>query len=111
MQLTHKRAQVDGGESGDGTPRRNRDPTRVPLALVGPQDDHEYVTSAVADGRRPVTARQLVVRWERRRGALTIWLSGVLDRVTETTFDRELAARATGRIRLVVDLTELEFID
>jgi anti-anti-sigma factor len=115
LHLKHKRAQVDRSASGDATPPRDRDPTsrssQVPLALVRQHDDHEHPTSAVTDAHRSVAVRELVVRWERRRGALTVWLSGVLDRITERALDRELAARATGRLRLVIDLTELEFID
>ena len=40
-----------------------------------------------------------------------MWLSGALDRATATLLDRELDARPTGTMRLIVDLTGLEFID
>jgi anti-anti-sigma factor len=54
---------------------------------------------------------ELTVRWERRDLVLIMWLSGSLDEATVTLIDRELDARAIGVMSLVVDLTELEFID
>jgi anti-anti-sigma factor len=40
-----------------------------------------------------------------------MWLSGALDRATATLLDRELDARAVDTMRVIVDLTGLEFID
>jgi hypothetical protein len=40
-----------------------------------------------------------------------MWLGGTLDRATATLVDREIDARAIGLMRLIVDLTGLEFID
>jgi anti-sigma B factor antagonist len=118
MDVTQKRVQAARG-AGSEVVRRNSSETavrstRAPLALVGLQPDRGCRRSAAVaagDGRRPVVATQLVIRGERRRDTLIIWLSGALDRVTETVLDRELEARANSRIRLVVDLTELAFID
>lgn len=65
----------------------------------------------VAARLQPVAGGQLAVRWERRQVTLIMWLSGALDRATATLLDRELDAQAIGAMRLVVDLTGLEFID
>jgi anti-anti-sigma factor len=40
-----------------------------------------------------------------------MWLSGALDQATVALLDRELDARATGAMRLIIDLTALHFID
>ena len=40
-----------------------------------------------------------------------MWLSGALDQATVTLLDHELDRRAFGEMALVVDLTDLEFID
>lgn len=118
MHLTQKRVQPARGAGIEVVPRRKSETavrsTRAPVALVRLQPDRgcrKSVEATVRDGRQPVAATQLVIRCERRRDTLIIWLSGTLDRVTETVLDRQLAARANGAIRLVVDLTELEFID
>jgi anti-anti-sigma factor len=87
---------------------------RAPLTLVARQPALgclARVEAVVGHGRRPVAARQLVVGWERRGEAQIMWLSGRLDRATETTLDSELEARATSPACLVIDLTGLEFID
>jgi len=118
MDLTDERVRADRIAGSDAVSRGNRDTarrlTRAPLALLRRQRDRGYLTSveaAVAAGRQPVAARQLVVRWEHRRTVSIIWLAGVLDRTTGSVFDREFGARPIGPIRLVVDLTGLEFID
>jgi anti-anti-sigma factor len=118
MQRRHRRVQADGSADVDEVPRGNSDTARrlmqVPLApaRLNPDCGHlRSVEAAVADGDQLVAARQLVVRWERGRSALIIWLGGALDRATATMLDRELDARALGRKRLVVDLTGLQFID
>jgi anti-anti-sigma factor len=118
MHLKHKRVQADGSAVGDAVPRGSRHAaarsSRAPLELARLQPDRGYLTSAegaVAEGRQQVAAGQLVVRWERRRAALIIWLAGVLDEATATLLDRELDARAIDAMRLVVDLTGLESID
>jgi anti-anti-sigma factor len=40
-----------------------------------------------------------------------MWLSGALDQATVTLLDHELDRRVLGKTYLVVDLTDLEFID
>ena len=65
----------------------------------------------VTETRRPLVEGQLTVRWERRHATWIMWLSGTLDRATATLVDREIDARAIGPLRLIVDLTGLEFID
>ena len=59
----------------------------------------------------PVVAGQLTVRWERQDATLVMWLSGALDQATVTLLDRELDEQAIGLMGLVVDLTDLVFID
>ena len=122
MHLTHKGLRVDGSAVGRVAPPRKRDAARrskrAALELARLPDDRTTLTSggrAFDARRRPVAAGQLVVRWERRPGALIIWLSGTLDRATTTLLDHELDhkldVRAGGAKRLIVDLTGLEFID
>jgi anti-anti-sigma factor len=118
MHLKHKRVQADGSAVGDAAPQGSRlaaaRSSRAPLAPARLQPDRGYLTSAdgaVPARRQQIAAGQLVVRWERRRAALTIWLSGALDEATAALLDRELDARAIGTMRLIVDLTGLEFID
>jgi anti-anti-sigma regulatory factor len=65
----------------------------------------------VTETRLPLVEGQLTVRWERRHATWIMWLSGTLDQATVTLLDRELDARAIGLMRLIVDLTGLEFID
>jgi anti-anti-sigma regulatory factor len=65
----------------------------------------------MTETRQPLVEGQLTVRWERRHATWIMWLSGTLDRATATLLDRELDARAIGLMRLIVDLTGLEFID
>jgi anti-anti-sigma regulatory factor len=65
----------------------------------------------VAEARQPLVEGQLTVRWERRHTTWIMWLSGTLDRATAAWLDPELDARAIGLMRLVIDLTGLEFID
>jgi anti-anti-sigma factor len=83
------------------------------LTLAPPLTDHVCRTGedTLDERRQPAAAAELAARWERRRGTLIMWLSGALDRATATLLDRELDARATGTVRLIVDLTGLEFID
>jgi hypothetical protein len=75
-------------------------------------DGKLYLTS---DGRRERTGQspvgEFVVRRERRADALILWLSGVLDRVTSTLLEREIDVRPDLAVRVVIDLTELAFID
>ena len=118
MQLTHSGVQADGSASGFAVAPADCETARrltpMPLALVRLQPGRRYLSSgeaAVADGRQPVAASQLVVRFEHRRTALVIWLTGVLDRATATALDRELQARVIGTTHLIVDLTGLESID
>jgi anti-sigma B factor antagonist len=118
MHRKHKRAKADGSAVGHAAPRGNRDAasrlSRAPLELARLEPARGYLTigeGAVADGRPQIAAGQLVVRWERRPDALILWLSGALDRATSTLLDHELDAPAIRPMRLVVDLTGLEFID
>jgi anti-anti-sigma factor len=114
MHLTHKHVHADG----DAPWARDRDTasrsTRRSRALARPLSDQESRTSGAAvvgDRRQPVAPAQLVVRWGRRRTTVITWLSGALDQATATMLDREIATHPTGTMRLIVDLTELEFID
>lgn len=59
--------------------------------------------------RRDVGA--LAVRSERRADVVILWLSGALDGATSALLNRELDAQAGRTMRLVLDLTGLEFID
>jgi anti-anti-sigma factor len=117
MDLTQKRVQAARSAGTEVVPRHSRETavrsTRASLAL-SPSATRPRVPKEGRGrwrGRQPVAATQLVIRCERRRDTLIIWLSGTLDRVTETVLDRQLEAQANVRIRLVLDLTELEFID
>jgi anti-anti-sigma factor len=84
----------------------------VSRARARPRSDQGPRTSGAAgDTRQPVPAGQLVVRWGRRRTTVITWLSGALDQATATMLDREIDAHPTGTMRLIVDLTGLEFID
>jgi anti-anti-sigma factor len=114
----YKHGRIDGGAGREAAPRGSRGPERrlrrAPLALARLTAGHGYLKSVEAaggDDRQPVAATQLVVHWERRRSALIVWLSGELDRATATALDHEFDARAVGATSLVVDLTELKFID
>lgn len=69
------------------------------------------MVAQVAETRQPLVEGQLTVRWERRHATWIMWLSGTLDRATATLVDREIDARAIGLLRLIVDLTGLEFIN
>jgi anti-anti-sigma regulatory factor len=83
------------------------------LERVRSQPDRGHENSGdepTAEGGQPA-AGEFAVRWERQRVTLIMWLSGALDRATATLLSRELDARPTGTMRLVVDLTGLEFID
>jgi anti-anti-sigma factor len=118
MHRKHRPAK-SGDRGGVGVAARgNRDaasrPSRATLELVRPRPDRGFVTSGpnlVSDGRKQLVAGELVVRRERRPDALILWLVGELDRATVTLLDRELDGPAISPIRLVVDLTGLEFID
>jgi anti-anti-sigma factor len=65
---------------------------------------------AVRDPALPAVGT-LVVRTERRGAVLIFWLSGALDRATSRVLDDNLDAQAHHARRVVVDLTELAFID
>jgi len=101
MQRIHKHVQPDGGAPGE----RDRDASR------STRGSRTSGAAAVGDRREPVAAGQLVVRWGRHRTTLITWLGGALDQATATMLHREIDAHPTGTMRLIVDLTELEFID
>lgn len=118
MHLTHRRVPADRSARSDGVRLGNRDSkprsTRAPLALARLQPDRgrlRRVKPTVGDTSQPVAGSQLVVAWGSRGEALTVWLSGRLDRITGTVLDRELDPRTIGTTPLVIDLTGLEFID
>jgi anti-anti-sigma factor len=118
MDAKHHRVPVDESAAGDAMPRGVRNtlsrPSRLPLEPERPRPNREHPTSeddTVAGRRQPVVAGQLSVRWEHQDGVLIMWLSGELDQATVTLLDRELDTQAIGMMQLVVDLTELEFID
>jgi anti-anti-sigma factor len=92
MQAKHNRVSGDSGER--------------PIAQV-PEPGRRAVD------REPERrdARALAVRSERRADVVILWLSGALDRATSALLDRELDAQAGRTMRLVLDLTGLEFID
>jgi anti-anti-sigma factor len=71
-----------------------------------------------ADGStvRGVTPRadgpeEFAVRREHRPDAVILWLSGSLDRATSSLLDHEVDAEPIRTRRVIVDLTELQFID
>jgi anti-anti-sigma factor len=118
MHLKHPRLPIDAAAAGRATPRSARDPlSRPPPTSLKPpwtQPDLRQLSSggdSVAGRRQPVVAGALAVRWERQDDKLIMWLSGALDQATVTLLDHELDGRAIGMMRLVVDLTGLEFID
>jgi anti-sigma B factor antagonist len=104
---TTKPGKSRGGSDAGGAPRR------ALLVLAG--REHESVEAgegAVAGNRELTAAGALAVRRERRQDALILWLSGELDRATSALLERELDGALAGHpLRLVVDLTDLEFID
>jgi len=118
MHLEHEGSEIDGRGAGHAAPQRGRDTVSrsspPSLELARSQPGCRYLTSgdqAVSARHHAVAAGELAVRWERRRAAWILWLSGALDEATATLLDRELDTRAIGTMRLVVDLTGLEFID
>jgi len=72
---------------------------------------HAERAASNADADTRGAAKQLVVDWGRWRQTAVVWLSGTLDRETQTLLETELDRRPTGQLRLVVDLTGLEFVD
>lgn len=66
---------------------------------------------AVDKERERRDAGALIVRSERRADVVILWLSGALDGATSALLNRELDAQAGRTMRLVLDLTGLEFID
>ena len=92
MQAKHNRVSGDSGER--------------PIAQVP-----ERGRRAVDREPERRDARALAVRSERRADVVILWLSGALDRATSALLDRELDAQAGRTMRLVLDLTGLEFID
>ncbi len=118
MHVRHRGVPIDGSraghtapQSGQGTVLRSS-PGSLRLACAQPDGEHlRSGGDPVAEARELVVAGEFAVRWERRRATLIVWLSGSLDRATATLLDRELDARPTGTMRLIVDLTGLEFID
>jgi ABC-type transporter Mla MlaB component len=118
MYTTQKGLGTGGSAAGRGAPRDQREPargsTRVALELARLPPNRPGLASGARDigpGRQQVAAGQLVVRWQRGRGGLIIWLSGCLDRGTSTLLDREFDAAASASTRLTVDLTGLRSID
>jgi anti-anti-sigma regulatory factor len=87
---------------------------RAALELARSRPDRGDLTNqddTMTETRQPLVEGQLTVRWERRHATSIMWLSGTLDRATATLLDHELDARAIGLMRLIIDLTGLEFID
>jgi anti-anti-sigma regulatory factor len=117
MHEDHQGSEIDDGARPHTAPRRNQDTvSRSARASLEPgrsrPDRGELITETkVTETRQPFVEGQLTVRWERRHVTWIMWLSGTLDRATATLLDRELDARSIGRMRLIVDLTGLEFID
>jgi anti-anti-sigma regulatory factor len=109
---------IDDSAVPHAAPRRGTDTVsrsaRASLELARSRPDGGDPTNrddTVAEARQPLVEGQLTVRWERRHATWIMWLSGTLDRATATLLDREIDARAIGLMRLIVDLTGLEFID
>jgi anti-anti-sigma factor len=109
---------IDARAAGRATPRSGRDTlSRPPPTSLEPrwtQPDRGHLTSGgdtVAGRHQPIVAGQLAVRWDRQDDMLIMWLTGALDQATVSLLDRELDGQAVGMMRLVVDLTALEFID
>jgi anti-anti-sigma factor len=118
MDRKHKRVKADGSAVGHAAPRGNRDAasrsSQAPLELARPDPNRGCLASgqgAVADRRQQIAEGELAVRWERRPDGLILWLIGALDRATSTLLDHELNAPVIPPMRVVVDLTGLEFID
>jgi anti-anti-sigma factor len=117
MDAKHRGLRGGGGAVVDATPRSGRDTPRSPprsLALARAQRERGPLTCGgepLAESGEPLVPGQLTVRWERQNVTLIMWLSGTLDRATATLLDHELDGRAIGLLRLVVDLTGLEFVD
>ena len=118
LYIKRKRRQADGSARGRVAPREKRDAasrsSQAPLELVaGREPDHRCAASqdAVGDAGQHIAQGELAVRRERRADALILWLRGALDHATATLFDRELDAQLLHQMPVVVDVTELEFID
>jgi anti-anti-sigma factor len=118
MHLNHPGLPIDATAAGRGTPHSGRDTlSRPPPASLEPprsQPDRGYQAcggDSSAGRRQPFVAGALAVHWERQDDTLIMWLSGALDQATVTLVDRELDGQAIGMMRLVVDLTGVEFID
>ena len=112
MQPEHEHL-TGGGSTTEPAKSRGRRYTssgssRAPLELVSVEvnPERERRTSA------PLNTGELAVRSERRADAVILWLSGELDQATSALLERELDAEQAKRpMRLVIDLTGLEFID
>jgi len=119
VHVKHQGLQIDGGTARHASLLSGRDPVSrssppASLALVRAQHDRGSLTrrvDTVPERGQPFVAGQFAVRWERRHGMLIMWLSGALDQATVTLLDREFDRQAIGLMGLVVDLTELHFID
>lgn len=90
---------------------------RGALRLAGAHDSRARELLAAGDDvaaeRCALTAAgELVVSRTRCADAVILWLSGELDRATSALLQRELdGAHADDHLRVVVDLTGLEFMD
>ena len=117
MHAKHRELQREGSAGRYAAPLKGRDTMsgspRPPLELVQARPGRVQVTNNddAAKTRPPVVAGQLTVRWERQDVTLVMWLTGALDQATVTLLDREFDERTIGLMGLVVDLTDLAFID
>lgn len=98
---------------GSQFPARGEQRLNWPVPGVGREQDSLAADhDAFPASREPVAAGELVVSREHREDALILRLSGRLDRVTSSLLERELNdAQTECPLRLVVDLTALEFVD
>jgi anti-anti-sigma factor len=115
MHTKHQGLPTDSSAAGHATPRRARDtsshPSRPPVESPHARARSTSEDDAAVAARQTIVPGQLAVRWERQDDTWIMWLSGTLDQATVTLLDRELDARAIGMMRLVIDVTGLEFID
>ena len=117
MHAQHRGVQRDGSAAShaalpEGRDAASRSP-RPRLELVQAQPGRQPANNRddTTETRPPVVVRELTVGWERQDVLLVMWLGGALDQATVALLDREFDEQAIGLVGLVVDLTDLAFID
>jgi anti-sigma B factor antagonist len=117
MHLEHEHGTDGGSASQPGARRPSSARARLELARVGIASERDARRQAAlntrvrAVGEHTMTG-ELAVSSEHRADELILSLSGELDLATSGLLERELdAAHASRAMRLIVDLSALEFID